>query len=300
MWCKLDHLVSWGSRNRIALLGSLIMCCFLVVEPLAAYEAADAKPDDHESDLHEESSDRLRLATYRTWLFRSFLPDADDDADTLGLEFNSTWGWGNYDVLNISYIEVADYPVQIPGLPPGNPVPDPEGTAFADTGINDLLTAFLFSKKGGHHGPHHFGYGFSAQLPTGSGKTLSSGKYSLGPAIEYEYDAGGRFYAAFVALQLWSVAGDSDRKDVNMMMIKPMITWDFNERWKAVYMPYGVSVYWNKPSSQAVYLPLGGGIQRQFNLGPRPSAFSLQAFKNVVRPDEGVKYDVRLMLEINF
>ena len=177
------------------------------------------------ADEHAAASDAFHLATYRTWLFRSFLPDADDDADTLGLEFVSAWGWGNYNVTNISYIEVADYPVGVPGMPPGNPEPG----EVADTGINDLLTAFLFSKKGGHHGPHHFGWGFSAQFPTGSGETLSSGKYSLGPAVEYEY-IGDRLFIAIVALQLWSVAGDDDRKDVNMMMVKPMVTWDLNEK----------------------------------------------------------------------
>lgn len=257
--------------------------------------ASQAEEQHGSGDEHEASSNAFHLATYRTWLFRSFLPDADDDSDTLGLEFVSAWGWGNYNVTNISYFEVADYPVGVPGLPPGNPEP---GVA-ADTGINDLLSAFLFSKKGGHDGPHHFGWGVSAQLPTGSGETLSSGKYSLGPAVEYEY-IGDRLFIAVVALQLWSVAGDDDRKDVNMMMVKPMVTWDFNEKWKAVYMPYGISAYWNKPSGQQWYVPLGGGIQRQFNIGTRASAFSVQLFKNVVRPDKGAEHDFRLMLEINF
>lgn len=279
------------SKPRTSLLVAALCSVAAGCPVLAAEESHDAEGS--------ESSDRFQLVTHRTWYFRSFLPNAEDDADTLGLEFNSTWGWGNYNVLNIAYIEVADYPVAVPGLPPGNPNPDPDGLVVGDTGINDLLTAFLFSKKGAHHGPHHFGFGLSAQFPTGASETLSSGKYSLGPAIEYEYHKG-RFYAAFVALQLWSVAGDSDRKDVNMMMIKPMVTWDFNEKWKAVYMPYGISVYWNKKSGQRVYLPLGAGIQRQFNIGSHPSAFSFQAFRNVLRPDDGAEHDVRLMLEVNF
>ena len=57
--------------------------------------------------------------TLRTWYFRSFLPDVNDDADTLGLEFVSSFGLGSYDFVNISYFELADYPEAIPGYPPG-------------------------------------------------------------------------------------------------------------------------------------------------------------------------------------
>ena len=285
--------------NRAQAIGAPILAsvvCMLGLVIPGVVWSAEEPIDQTVEQPAEPSSNAFQVTTSRTWLFRSFMPDEDDDADTLGLELNSTFGLGNYDVLNISYIELADYPFAIPGMPVGNPDPG----VGAATGINDLLTAFLFSKKGPHHGPHHFGYGFSAQFPTGDDDTLSSGKYSLGPAIEYEYDDDGPFYAAFVALQLWSVAGDENRKDVNMMMIKPMITYDLSEKWKALYMPYGVSIYWEKPSGQQVYLPLGGGIQRQFNIGSKASAFSAQLFGNALRPDDGVKYDLRFMLEINF
>lgn len=275
---------------------NLTLCLMLTAGfalPYMAKASDSAAGAEHEASA--ASSNAFKLNTLRNWYFRSFLPDANDDADTLGLEFVSSFGLGNYDFVNISYIELADYPQAIPGYPPGNPEPSNEPA----TGFNDLLTAFLASKKGSHHGPHHFGYGFSAQFPTGSDDTLSSGKYSLGPAVEYEYHNGG-FSAAFVVLQLWSVAGDSARKDVNMMMIKPMITYDLNANWKAMYMPYGVSVYWDKASGQRVYLPLGGGIQRQFKLGQKSSALSVQLFKNVVRPDKGAEHDLRFMWEINF
>jgi len=257
--------------------------------------ASQAQEHHKSDDEHEASSNAFRLETYRAKFFRMFLPDANDDADTLGQEIVSTWGWGNYNVTNISYIEFADYPAGVPGLPPGNPEP---GTV-ADTGINDLLSEFLFSKKSDHHGPHHFGVGFATQLPTGSGDTLSSGKYSLGPAVEYEY-TNDRFFMAIVAMQLWSVGGDSERKDVNMMMIKPRLTYDLNEKWKAIYIPYGIKIYWDKPSGQSVYFPLGGGVQRQFNIGSRESAFSMQLFKYVVRPDKGPEHDFRLTFEVNF
>jgi hypothetical protein len=279
-----------GNMNVAGLVTGFIAITGLLLSPLSV-----AAEDEAHGESSQESAGGFNFDTYRTWLFRSFPPNEQDDNTTLGLEFVSDWTWGDYAWTNIAYIEVADYETPVPGMPIGNP----DAGSVPDTGINDLLTAFLISKRGEHHGRHHFSYGFAAQLPTGSGDTLSSGKYAIGPAIDYEY-SGERLYMAFVALQLWSVAGDKDRKDINMMMIKPMITWDLNPKWKAVYMPYGVSVYWNKPSGQRVYFPVGGGIQRQFNIGERASAFSLQYFYNVLRPDDGIKQDLRLMLEINF
>ena len=82
-----------------------------------------------------------------------------------------------------SYIEVVDYPRAVPGMPAGNPVP---GIGVA-TGVTDLLSAFLVSPKSAHHGPHHFAAGFAVQLPTASDDTIGSGKWSIGPAFEYEY-----------------------------------------------------------------------------------------------------------------
>ena len=241
----------------------------------------------------KEVTDRFHVTAARLWFYRSFLPKSDD-SDVLGIEVNSAWGWGKLDFANISYIEVVDYPRAVPGMPAGNPNPD-VGEA---TGATDLLSAFLVSPKRKHHGPHHWAAGFAVQLPTASDPTIGSEKWCVGPAAEYEYHKG-RFYAAFVALQLWSVAGADDRKAVNMLMVKPMITYELGHRWKAVYMPYGISVYWDKPSGDKVYLPLGGGIQHGFRLGRQEMALSLQFFKYVLRPSKGAEYDMRLMVEFD-
>ena len=259
---------------------------------------AGAAGGDHavtvDNSADEHASNRFRFTNLRLWAYRDILPDGKD-SDVLGLEMNSSWGMGGFDVANISYVEFADYAQAVPGRPSGNPEPGTKAT----TGITDLLTAFLFSRQQAHHGPHHFACGLAAQFPTASSDTLGSGKWCLGPAVEYEYHQG-RFYAAFVALQLWSVAGDSARKDVSMLMIKPMITYDLGDTWKAVYMPYGISVYWNKPSSDAVYIPLGGGLQHTFRIGSREMAASAQFFKYVVRPSKGSQYDLRFLLEVPF
>ncbi len=296
----------------IALLsvGLAIAVCASAQESAQAVTAPEAAPTEVATEGEAEPSaeevqrtaphapdpdkDRFHVTALRLWYYRDFLPKSDD-SDVLGVELNSAWGWKGFDFMNISYFEVADYPRPVPGKPAGNAEPGFE----AATGITDLLSATLLSRQREHHSPHHFAYGAAFQFPTASSEVLGSGKWSAGPAVEYEYHKG-RFYAAFVALQLWSFAGDADRKSVNMLMIKPMVTYDLAKRWKLVYMPYGISVYWNKSASDAVYLPVGGGLQYNFGLFSQELAVSAQFFKYVIRPSAGSEYDLRFMLELDF
>ncbi|MCL7968956.1 MAG: hypothetical protein M8867_05000, partial [marine benthic group bacterium] len=202
---------------------------------------------------------------------------------------------GGYQVKNIAYVEIADYPRAVPGQPPGNPEPGTE----ADTGISDLLTGFWISKQGGHHGKHHFAPGIAFQLPTATSETLGSGKWSVGPSFDYEYESGDLFAGA-IALQIWSFAGDDDRKDVSMLMIKPFVYYSLSDRWDLTYVPYGISVYWNKPSGEAVYLPIGGGGQYKTHLGSLGLNLGAQLFYNVVRPTTGTVWDLRFLAEVVF
>ena len=254
---------------------------------------------NHETEASKESNKPFyRLGSQRTWLFRSYLNDPGDDASTLGLEFESYLNIGKYNIKNIAYFEVNQYPRTIPGQPNGNVNSDTSVEAV--DGINDLLMGFWFAERGKHHGKHHLALGMAAQLPTASDPSLGSGKWSIGPSFDYEYE-NGRWFAGAIALQVWSIAGQSDRKDVNMLMIKPFVVYNVVKRFDLIYMPYGVSVYWNKPSGENVYLPLGGGGQYQFQIGKETTLnLGAQFFKNVIRPTKGTVYDLRFLVEFVF
>lgn len=247
------------------------------------------------SETKESDQPFFRLGSQRTWLFRSFLNDPGDDANTLGLEFEPYINLGKYTVKNITYFEVNQYPRAIPGQPNGNP--SSEGQFQAADGINDVLMGFWFAKNDKVHSKLHFTAGFATQLPTATDKSLGSGKFSIGPSFDLEYESG-RWFLGAIALQVWSVAGPSDRKDVNLLMIKPFIVYNLAKRFDLIYMPYGVSVYWDKPAGEDVYLPLGGGAQYQFPIGSETTLnMGLQLFKNVVRPTKGTEYDLRFLIE---
>ena len=279
-------------------IAALLLATLSVLPALPAWSdeptSSDGSHASEDTTDHAEPNRGFRLGRQASWIFGSFLEDESDDNLTLGLEFESTFGLGGYEVKNISYFEVAHYARGVPGQPAGAPEPSIE----AADGINDLLSAFWFSKKGAHHGKHHFSLGFAAQFPTASSDTLGSGKWSLGPSFDYEYKSG-RWFAGAIALQLWSVAGDDDRKDVSMLMVKPFAYYTINKKWDLMYVPYGIQVYWNKPSGEQVYLPVGGGAQRRINLGSTQMDLGLAAYYNVIRPTKGTVWDLRLLIEFN-
>jgi len=251
--------------------------------------------EPHDEAAQEAEASVFRVGSWRNWIFRSFLQDETDDANTLGLELESYFTFGSTQIKNIAYVEVADHPRAIPGQPQGNPLPE-IGSA---TGISDLLTGFWISKQGGHHGKHHFAPGIAFQFPTATSETLGSGKWSVGPSLDYEYESGDLFAGA-IALQIWSFAGDEDRKDVSMLMIKPFVYYTLSERWDLMYVPYGISVYWNKPSGEQVYFPIGGGGQYKTHLGSLGMNLGAQLFYNVVRPTKGTVWDLRFLVEVVF
>ena len=283
------RLSTIGARARVlALTASLLAGGSL---PALAQEA-----EDHASaEAQQAETAWFRVGAWRTWFFRSFLKDETDDANTLGLELESYFTFGNTQIKNIAYLEVANHPRAIPGQPQGNPVPE-IGEA---TGIADLLTGFWVSKKGEHHEGHHFAPGIGLQLPTASSPTLGSEKWSLGPSIDYEYGSG-RWFAGAIAMQLWSVAGASDREDVSMLLIKCFVYYTLSDRWDLMYVPYGISVYWLKDAGEKMYLPLGGGAQYKTHIGSAGLNLAAQLFYNVVRPSKGTVWDLRLLAEIAF
>ena len=255
----------------------------------------DLIAQDEHKEQEGQSFIEYRFASWGNWIFRSFLKDETDDATTWGLELTSYLGVGSFEIKNIAYFEVNDFPRSIPGQPPGNPDPGVE----AATGIGDIITGFWISHRGEHHEGHHISPGIGLQIPTASDKTLGGGKWAIGPSFDYEYESGNLFAGA-IAIQLWSFAGDKDRKSVNMLLIKPFLYYEFVEDWSLVYVPYGISVYWNKPSGEKLYVPLGGGVQRSFQIGSVGLNVSAQFFNYVIRPSKGTVNDLRFLFELAF
>ena len=120
-----------------------------------------------------------------------------------------------------------------------------------------------------------WGIGPSISFPTATDNQLGSGKWSAGPAAGFFYM---RKPWVFViqGRQLWSFAGDSDRPDVNQMVIQPIIMYGLGNNW-ALVTDMVIVANWEADSKNHWTVPLGGGLAKFLTIGNQPLMARLDA-----------------------
>jgi len=106
------------------------------------------------------------------------------------------------------------------------PIVDQQDVASGDSqsGLGDIVQSFFFSPKAPTDSGWIWGAGPAMLLPTATDDLLGQDQWALGPtAVVLKQTESGWTYGA-LANQLWSVAGDDDRSDVNAMFIQPFLT----------------------------------------------------------------------------
>jgi hypothetical protein len=72
--------------------------------------------------------------------------------------------------------------------------------------------------------------GFRCVLPTASDDALGSGKLQLGPAVATMYVGLPGARLGFIIENLWSLAGDTTRPDIDRLRVQPLASYRFGER----------------------------------------------------------------------
>ncbi len=171
--------------------------------------------------------------------------------------------------------------------------PTPAGT---HNGIGDLNPSFFFVPKG--KGPWTLGFGPTLVLPTASSSSLGSGKWSAGPAAVAVYSKD-PWVAGALLNNVWSFAGDSDRGAVSAFLLQPFINYNLPNGWYLVTSPI-VTASWRADSGDQWIVPVGGGVGRLFRVGSQPINASLQAYANVVKPDNFGDVTIRAQIQFLF
>ncbi len=174
--------------------------------------------------------------------------------------------------------------------------PDLASASGSTTGVGDILFTAFLSPRGA--GKVIWGAGPVISLRTGK-DGLSSEKWAVGPSIVL-LTMSGPFVAGVLWNNIWSVAGDEDRADVNSMLVQYFINYNLPNGWYLTSSPI-ITANWEADSGNKWVVPFGGGAGKIFRVGKQPLNASAQAYLNAVKPDDfGADWTLRAQLQFLF
>ena len=165
-------------------------------------------------------------------------------------------------------------------------------TGKLSSGIGDMvLTAFYVPES-----KTVWGIGPVVELPTG-GEIRGSQKLSIGPSFVMLVQPGDWTFGVLLN-NAWSIAGNSDRKDINHMLLNLFIVRQMGSGWYVNSAPI-ITADWTASSGNKWIVPLGLGCGKLvFLKGKLPLNLQTQLYYNVVKPDFGPDWQWRVQLQI--
>jgi hypothetical protein len=164
---------------------------------------------------------------------------------------------------------------------------------FGDT----QFSAFLSPAKPGEI---IWGAGMIAQLPTHTDNTLGSRQWGIGPTVVALRIDGPWVYGVLVN-NVWSLSGDDTGRNqkYNNLLVQPFGDYNFGKTGTYICSSPVVTANWR---TGKWVVPLGGGMGQIAKVfGNQPIDFQLQAFYNVVHPDNlGPEWQLRFQVKLLF
>lgn len=172
-------------------------------------------------------------------------------------------------------------------------IPDfSQESGMETTGIGDIVfTGFYVPESKGLM----WGFGPVVELPTG-GDVRGSQKWSAGPSLVVLAQPGDWTLGGLIN-NTWSFTGDSDREDVNHMLLNLFVVRQLGNGWYANSAPI-ITADWTVNSENRWIVPIGAGGGKVLMLGGKlPLNLQTQLYYNVVRPDFGPEWQLRVQAQ---
>jgi hypothetical protein len=166
----------------------------------------------------------------------------------------------------------------------------------SESGIGDITLEFPLSPA--VPGKVIWGLGPAFILPTASDDRLGAGKYQAG-LVGVALVMPGHWVIGALAQNTWSFAGDEDRADVNFFFSQYFVNYNIKNGWYLTSSPI-ITANWEAESGEQWTVPLGAGLGKVQHIGKVPVNFQIQAFYNVVKPEFGADYSLRLQIQPMF
>ena len=163
--------------------------------------------------------------------------------------------------------------------------------------MGDILPTIFLSPA--NPGSIIWGIGPAAIFPTATDRQLGQGKYSLGPSLVV-LTMPGNWVAGFLAFNVWSVGGQSNRQNVNQFELQYFINYNFPHGWYLTTQPI-ILADWMADTHNRWTIPFGLGGGRVFHIGKQAVNVSLQAYDNVKTPETlGPNWQVQFNITLLF
>ena len=183
----------------------------------------------------------------------------------------------------------------IPVTTQPNPVVD-----SSTNGVGDINESLFLSPV--HSGIKDFTWGIGpiVTAPSASDPILGTGKTLVGPTMVLVATPG-HWVIGILANNQWSVGGAPGRTSVNFFTTQYFVNYNFpgGHGWYFTSSPI-ITADWTAAPGQQWTVPVGGGFGRVFKVGDQPIDASVQGFYNVVRPDNGPTWSLRVQVSLLF
>lgn len=175
-------------------------------------------------------------------------------------------------------------------------IDQPLGEDDHEFGLGDIQYSMFLSPA--QPGRVIWGVGPAISVPTATDDALGTGKWSAGPGV-VALAMPGKWVVGALANNIWSFAGDSDRPEVNAMLIQPFINRNFKNGWYATTSPV-ITANWKADSDERWTVPVGGGFGKIFKVSKQPLNAQIGAYYNVEKPEGAADWNVRFQLQFMF
>ena len=174
--------------------------------------------------------------------------------------------------------------------------PEVESNSGGEFGLGDINESLFFSPS--KPSKIVWGVGPIVQFPTATDDTLGTGKWEAGPTA-IALTMPGHWVMGVLVNNLWSFAGDNDRKDVNLFTLQYFVNYNFSHGWYLTSSPVN-NANWKADNNNRWTIPFGGGGGKIFHVGKQALNFQTQAFYNAERPAGAADWTLRIQLVFLF
>lgn len=169
-------------------------------------------------------------------------------------------------------------------------------TGFRLTGIGDIVEEAFFTPT--KPAAVTIGFGPIFSFPTATNALVQTGDWALGPTVVAVRTTGPWVFGA-LATQLWTVAADTGRGDINQLGVQPFINYNLDHGWSIATSPM-ITANFVAASGEQWIVPLGIGVTKITTLGSQPMSVGIQYYNNVVCPSNAGRSLIRFVASFLF